>query len=235
MLGKAFLSYTELMTVLTDIEAIINSLPLTYVGDDIRERRIITPALLAMGRDLRNPRDVPPRKAEVSLLEHFGYQQRLQSHFWSHSLREYLLGLSVRQRWTREEIPLKENDVVLISEDKIPRGKWKLGKIMDTFPRKDGNQERNVKYTGAETALTKRVEGVLHCKLLRFRKPGTVKETKHPRKCQRLMTVYHWWGKVYRTMNRDFKTFKFDACGCGVCCCLFHSTMSQSKTHNPRP
>ena len=49
VLGKAFLSYTELMTVLTDIEAIINSLPLTYVGDDIRERRIITPALLAMG------------------------------------------------------------------------------------------------------------------------------------------------------------------------------------------
>ena len=29
-------------------------------------------------------------------------------------------------------------DVALISEDNIPRGKWKLGKIVDTFPGKDG-------------------------------------------------------------------------------------------------
>ena len=34
MLGKAFLNYKEMMTVLTDIEAIINIRPLTYVGDD---------------------------------------------------------------------------------------------------------------------------------------------------------------------------------------------------------
>lgn len=79
VLGKAFLNYTEMMTVLTDIEAIINSRPLTYVGDDIRDGRIITLALLAIGRDLGSPPDAPPRKAEVSLSERFRYQQRLQS------------------------------------------------------------------------------------------------------------------------------------------------------------
>ena len=78
--------YTEMMTVLTDIEAIINSHPLSYVSDDIRDGRIITPALLTIGRDLGSPPDAPPRKAEVSLSEHFRYQQRLQSHFWSHWL-----------------------------------------------------------------------------------------------------------------------------------------------------
>jgi len=94
VLGKAFLNYTEMMTVLTDIEAIINSRPLTYVGDDIRDGRIITPALLAVGRDFGNPPDAPPRKAEVSLSERFRYQQRLQSHFWSCWLREYLPSLT---------------------------------------------------------------------------------------------------------------------------------------------
>ena len=77
MLGKAFLNYTEMMTVLTDIEAIINSRPLTYVGDDVRDGRIITPALLAFGRDLGNAPDAPPMKVEVSLSERFRYQQRL--------------------------------------------------------------------------------------------------------------------------------------------------------------
>ena len=138
VLGKAFLNYTEMMTVLTDIEAIINSRPLTYVGDDIRDGRIITPAWLAVGRDLGNPPDAPPRKTEVSLSERFRYQQQLQSHFWSRWLREYLPSLTVRQKWTKEEIPLKQGDVVLISEDNIPRGKWKLGKVVDTFPGKDG-------------------------------------------------------------------------------------------------
>jgi len=51
------------MAVLTDIEAIINSHPLTYVGNDIGDGRIITPALLAIGGDLGNPTDVPPSKA----------------------------------------------------------------------------------------------------------------------------------------------------------------------------
>ena len=46
VLGKAFLNYKEMMTVLTDIESMINSHPLTYIGDDIRDGRIITPALL---------------------------------------------------------------------------------------------------------------------------------------------------------------------------------------------
>ena len=213
VLGKAFLKYTEIMTVLTDIEAIINSRPLPYVGDDIQGERIITPALLAIGRELGSPPDAPPRKAEVSLSERFRYQQQLQSHFWSRWLREYLPGLSVRQRWTKEEIPLKQNDVVLISEDNIPRGKWKLGKIVDTFPGKDG-RIRTVRVQTKKGMLNRPVqkstamkfltEDVPHCKQLRFkrcRKPRNAKEAKRPRKCQRLMTVRHWWRKMHKPMN----------------------------------
>jgi len=83
--------------------------------------------LLAVGRDLGNPPDAPPRKAEVSLSERLRYQQRLQSHFWSRWLHKYLPSLTVRQKWTKEEIPLKQGD-----------RKWKLGKVVDTFPGKDG-------------------------------------------------------------------------------------------------
>lgn len=137
-MGKAFLNYTEMLTVLTDIEALINSRPLTYIGDDIRDGRVITPALLAIGRDLESPPDNLPKKAEVSLSERYRYQQRLQNHFWSRWLQEYLPGLTVRQKWFKDEKPLKEKDVVLISEDNIPRGKWRIGKVAETFPGKDG-------------------------------------------------------------------------------------------------
>ena len=34
---------------------------LAYIGDDIRDGRVITPALLAIGRDLESPRDNLPK------------------------------------------------------------------------------------------------------------------------------------------------------------------------------
>ena len=53
MLGNALLSYIELYTVLTDIEAIVNSRPLAYIGDDINDAEPLTPAHSAIGRSLR--------------------------------------------------------------------------------------------------------------------------------------------------------------------------------------
>ena len=104
-----------MMTVLTDIEVMLNSRALTYVGDDIKDERVITPALLAIGRDLQAVPDQLPRKTEVSS-ERYRYQQRLQNHFWKRWQREYLpnYNLTVRQKWNEEKISLKENDVVLI-------------------------------------------------------------------------------------------------------------------------
>ena len=52
VLGKALLSYQELATILTRIEAVINLRPLTTVSDDIRDLTPITPAHLAVGRSL---------------------------------------------------------------------------------------------------------------------------------------------------------------------------------------
>ena len=175
VLGRAFLTYTEMMTVLTDIDAMINSRPLTYIGDDIRDGRIITPALLAIGRDLEHLLDNPPKKADVSLSERYRYQQRLQNHFWSRWLREYLPRLTVRQKWTRGEIPLKENDVVLISEDNLPRGKWRIGKVIQTYPRKD-DRVRTVKLQTKKGIINRPVEK-LH--LLEEHKHRVTSENRH--------------------------------------------------------
>ena len=105
VLGKALLTYTEMYTVLTDIEATINSRPLTYIGDDIKDGRIITPALLAVGRDLNQIPNEPNR--EISLADRYSYQQQLKNHFWKRWIREYLPRLTVRQKWTQETVPLK--------------------------------------------------------------------------------------------------------------------------------
>ena len=52
VLGKALLSYQELATVLSRIEAVINSSPLTTVSDDVRDLTPITTAHLGTRRGL---------------------------------------------------------------------------------------------------------------------------------------------------------------------------------------
>ena len=115
VLGKALLTYTELYTVLTEVEAIINARPLTFVGDDIRDQEPITPAHLAIGRSLRSlptPTDIPDDDA--GLLKRYLYRQRLVSHFWRRWQNEYLQQLSIRPKWNQEQPPVKIGDIVLI-------------------------------------------------------------------------------------------------------------------------
>ena len=138
ILGKTLLTYTELYTILTDTEAVINSRPLTFVGDDIRDLIPITPAHLAIGRSLKSL----PIPSDVSiddhhLLQRYLYCQRLVNHFCGRWHHEYLHNLSVRPKWNVEQPPLRVGDVVLISEDKTPRRKRPLARIIEVYPGKD--------------------------------------------------------------------------------------------------
>ena len=58
VLGKALLSYQELATILTRIEAVINLRLLTTVSNDVRDLTLITLAHLALGRSLISLPDI---------------------------------------------------------------------------------------------------------------------------------------------------------------------------------
>jgi len=138
VLGKALLSYSELATVLTRIEAVINTRPLTTVSDDVRDLTPITPAHLALGRSLFDLPDVEEVPVNDSKTRRYLYQQRLVNHFWKRWRGEYLHQLSIRPKWNEEQPALRVGDAVLISDDKVSRGKWPLGRVEKLFPGKDG-------------------------------------------------------------------------------------------------
>ena len=82
VVGNALLTYQKFQTVLTDIEAHINSRPITYIGDDISDGMVITPAHLIIGRPLGRLPDFPNRfEKEIKLKRRFLYRQRLLSIF----------------------------------------------------------------------------------------------------------------------------------------------------------
>ncbi|KAL2098667.1 hypothetical protein ACEWY4_005147 [Coilia grayii] len=67
------------------------------------------------------------------------FRQRLMTNFWNRWRKEYLLHLkSARRCDTQQPSSLKVEDVALIKEDNAPRQSWKLGKIEELFPGRDG-------------------------------------------------------------------------------------------------
>ncbi|CAB3984427.1 Hypothetical predicted protein [Paramuricea clavata] len=77
----------------------------------------------------RNEMEIHYRTKSTSWLgttttSRFLYRQNVLNRFWTERwLAEYLPKLAVRQKWWSEKSPIKEGDVVLISEDNVKRGK----------------------------------------------------------------------------------------------------------------
>ena len=137
VLGKALLSYQELATVLSRIEAVINSSPLTTVSDDVRDLTPITPGHLALEGALYCLLDEVSTH-EGTTRQRYLYQQKHLTHFWQRWRGQYLHQLSVRYKWVCEQLAIKIEDVLLISEDNVSRGKWPMGRVERLVPGKDG-------------------------------------------------------------------------------------------------
>ena len=130
LLRNARLTYEELLTVLSVVEGILNSRPLTYLDSENFEEPL-TPSHLFLGkRLLREPEYVEMKEEIIVTTENLSrrakYLQTLLSQFWSRWRRECLSELReahshvARSYKSTGERFIKQDDIVLISEDRVP-------------------------------------------------------------------------------------------------------------------
>ncbi|KAG1674653.1 hypothetical protein GQR58_015022 [Nymphon striatum] len=62
--------------------------------------------------------------------------QYLTNLFWRRWLNEYLLLLQRRQKWVARQENLKIGDIVLMADNRLPRGQWPLGRVIEVYPDK---------------------------------------------------------------------------------------------------
>lgn len=128
ILGKASLSFEELTTILTEVEAVLNSRPLSYVHEDASEPQPLTPAHFLVGKRLTSlpPKTLlPPSQITTVSREDMGkrwrYRQRLLTSFWNSWRKDYLMDLkSAHKCETPTPTELKVGDVILVGEDNAP-------------------------------------------------------------------------------------------------------------------
>lgn len=137
VLGKAFLSYEEFFTVLCDCEAVLNARPLTYIYDDPKELRPLTPAQFLNDLPGGDNPDLDKIDAEFSL-SRIRYVQQVRTHLRERFKMEYL-GELVHSRNKKGET-IKVGDVVLVGADGTKRIDWPLAQVVELFNGRDGVQ-----------------------------------------------------------------------------------------------
>ena len=144
-IGRLCLSNEQLLTILKETEAVLNSRPLVYIGDDIHSTIALTPAhFLTLNPRIGIPnfeqinaddQDYNPEMSSAErLLRKWNKGLKILNQFWKSWRDDYLLSLRERTQVKMKESRSKSKflpslgDVVLLKDD-LPRGKWRIGKL----------------------------------------------------------------------------------------------------------
>ncbi|KAJ0184405.1 hypothetical protein K1T71_000828 [Dendrolimus kikuchii] len=137
VLGNCNLSYEELNTTLVQIEAILNSRPLTPLSSHPEDMMPLTPGHFLIGRPLTSLPMKDLQDNNFTYLNRFHRIEQLRQHFWKRWSKEYISELQLRTKWRTENSPLKIDALVVLKEDNLPPLKWKLGRIVAVHPGSD--------------------------------------------------------------------------------------------------
>ncbi|XP_039309934.1 uncharacterized protein LOC120358749 [Solenopsis invicta] len=84
------LKYEELETLLVQVEAILNSRPLTALSSDSHDLTPLTPGHFLIGSPLTSYPEPSLERLPVNRLSRWQHVEQLRQHFWKRWLREYL-------------------------------------------------------------------------------------------------------------------------------------------------
>ena len=128
-------------TLLTEVEAIINSRPLTVEHiNNPRSVLPISPNNLLTGK---SKVVLPPpgifQKEDIYCRKRWRRIQHLANEFWSKWRKSYLVNLQKRTKWTKHCRNFQIGDVVLLDDDSQTRNKWPMALVTNTIVDKNGD------------------------------------------------------------------------------------------------
>lgn len=138
LLGENPESPEDLATLLTQVEACLNSRPLTALSDDPNDMEPLTPAHFLIGSSLQTVPDINFQDLPSNRLNRMQQMQQKMQLFWTRWRREYLHTLQARTKRWKPPIQFQIGQLVVIQDEKQPPSRWKMGRICDLHPGTDG-------------------------------------------------------------------------------------------------
>jgi hypothetical protein len=152
--GKTSLTLIQLQTIITEVESVVNSRPLVYVGSDFQSGKALSPSdFLSFNSKARDDTfqdyqqesdsEKTRQTTKQSLLKIWKKGQNYVKALWTSWRNDYLLSLrertqmELKQPRVKSKVPPQIGDVVHVKEN-LPRGCWRLARVVDLVPSKDG-------------------------------------------------------------------------------------------------
>ena len=122
-----------LRTLLSEVESILNSRPLTRSSSDPNDLICLTPNHLLLLKDQPSLPIGVFVKEDSYVRRRWRQVQYLSDLFWKRWVREYLPFLQEKQKWLFPKRNVQVGDIVLVVDPSAPRGSWPLGKVQAVF------------------------------------------------------------------------------------------------------
>ncbi|XP_050528007.1 uncharacterized protein LOC126898101 [Daktulosphaira vitifoliae] len=127
----------ELCTVLAQVEACLNSRPLTPLSSDPCDFNVLTPSHFLIG----GPAQVIPEPDLLNIpanrLRKCSLMQKTMQDFWCRWRMEYLSSLQVKNKWLKDKKPIPIGSLAILKEDNAPSLKWPMVRIEAVHPKRD--------------------------------------------------------------------------------------------------
>ncbi|XP_071572494.1 uncharacterized protein [Temnothorax nylanderi] len=126
---EAPLTTEELTTLLTQIEAILNSRPLEPLSDDPEDVSALTPGHFLIGGPLTTIPEPSLIDLATSRLSRWQLIQQHVQHFWAQWSAHYLQRQQAISKWHHPNNNIKVGSIVLITDERSPPCKWPLARV----------------------------------------------------------------------------------------------------------
>ena len=127
-----------LCTVFCEVEAVVNSRPLTKLSESANDMEPLTPNHFLLARFCPAMPWTSVTKG-IDLRRRWRMVQSLMESFWRRWMREYLPELQRRTKWRGEQRDLCIGDLVLVVDEMCPRGLWPLALVLEVQVGRDGH------------------------------------------------------------------------------------------------
>jgi hypothetical protein len=140
VMGSRHMTVEEFSTLLCQVEAMLNSRPITAMSSDPNDLTALTPGHFLIGRPLQSLPQVDITHIPENRLSRWQDVQQRSQHLWKRFESEYLTLLHSRPKKLLEPLTdLAPGLLVLIRESDSPIGPqhWRLGRLVKIHPGTD--------------------------------------------------------------------------------------------------
>ncbi|GBN24424.1 hypothetical protein AVEN_39034-1 [Araneus ventricosus] len=137
VVGNAHLTLEEFLTIILEIESVLNSRPLTPLSTEFDNFETLSPGHFLIGRPLTSTAEPDLLNITENILFKWKKITKYSQQIWRLWKKDYLNTLQQRSKWMFSKNNVKLGALVLIKDENMPSVKWLTGRISEIIISKD--------------------------------------------------------------------------------------------------